>query len=103
MKKTIIEYVEKSLSAILSTFTTLGMFLIGNLIVKAWLTRELSNTEMIVIALVSLILTYLLTNLMLDFKYMRLEMIGEEMAQEEKFKKEQEEIRKRFEEKVKEI
>lgn len=103
MKKTIIEYVEKGLSAILSTFTTLGMFLIGNLIVKAWLTRELSNTEMIVIALVSLILTYLLTNLMLDFKYMRLEMIGEEMAQEEKFKKEQEEIRKRFEEKVKEI
>ena len=98
MKKTILAYVEKSLSAVLSTFTCLGMFLLGNFIGNIITNNSLSNSDMIVIALVSIIFTYLLTNFMLDIRYMRLGILAEEMEQEKRFMEEQEKFKKSFEE-----
>lgn len=83
MRRVIIKYVRKVLSVTVSTFTTLGMFLIGTFIRNLGSDKPLTTEIMIIIALVSIILTYLLTNLTMDITLMYLEMVGQEEIERE--------------------
>ena len=86
MWKSILEYIERLLVAALAAFTTLGMFLIGNMIVKAIVDRELNNTEMIIIVLVCIIVTYLSINLLEEIHISLIELDAEDAEKKEEMK-----------------
>ena len=86
MKRAILEYIERALSVALSTFTCLGMFLVGNLIWNLTSDTTLSNSGMIAVFLGSVILTYLLRNLWVDVFIAKLEITASEMELEQENK-----------------
>ena len=87
MKKTILEYIERLLSVVLSTFSCLGMFLIGNLIGNLINDTPLSYGTMIAIAFGCIILTYTANTALLNVRYARLEIMAEELEREKEFEK----------------
>ena len=87
MKKTILEYIERLLSVVLSTFSCLGIFLIGNLIGNLISDKPLSNSTMWAIALGGIVLTYLVNTALLNVRYARLEIMAEELEREKEFEK----------------
>lgn len=87
MKKTILEYIERLLSLVLSTFSCLGMFLIGNLIGNLISDTPLSYSTMIAIAFGCIILTYTANTALLNVRYAKLEIMAEELEREKDFEK----------------
>lgn len=86
MWKSILEYVEKLLVVLLVTFATLGMFVVGNVVVKAILGRELANIEMIIIFLASMILTYIAINLVEELHIKLIDLDVEDEKKKEEIK-----------------
>lgn len=83
MKKIILQCTERVLSVMLSTFTCMGMFVTGNLIWNLTSDTALSNSGMIAVFLGSVILTYLLKNLLVDVFIAKLEITASEMELEQ--------------------
>lgn len=95
MKKTILEYIERLLSVVLSTFSCLGIFLIGNLIGNLISDKPLSNSTMWAIALGGIILTYLMNTALLNVRYAKLEIMADELEREKEFEKMKKDCEKR--------
>ena len=83
MKKIILQCAERVLSVMSSTFTCIGMFVTGNLIWNLTSDTALSNSGMIAVFLGSVILTYLLKNLLVDVFIAKLEITAGEMELEQ--------------------
>lgn len=94
MEKAIFKYTEKLFSAVLSTFTCLGMFLMGNFIRNLIMDTQVSIEEMFIIAFASMFLTRLLNSFVDELRFALLEIEVEEMEQEKALKKSVEEVEK---------
>ena len=76
--KTILEITERILSVFLSVCACLGMFLMGCFVCNL-LCYELSVSDMLVIFLSNVILTYGATQLLLEVRYRKLEILADEL------------------------
>lgn len=101
MKKTILEYIERLLSVALSTFSCMGMFLIGNLIGNLITDVPLSYSTMFAIFLGSIILTFLATTALLNVRYAKLEIMVEELEREKEMQENFERMKRECDEKEK--
>lgn len=77
--KTILECIERTLSAILSASSCMGMFLVGCFIGNLICDTALSTGTMWAIFLGSVIITYILTQLLIEVRYRRLEILADEL------------------------
>ena len=78
MKKGLLGWIEKALSVVLSISSCMGMFLIGNFVGNL-LFGTISTGAMLAVFLGSLILTYIMTELLLTVRYKRLEILADEL------------------------
>ena len=96
MKKAILWYIEKILSALMWLLATFGTFLIGSFVAKLWLNLALTNQEMVAIGLASIILTFMLSRLLANVQYMRFDIIEEEINNDEEFSVSYERFKKKL-------
>ena len=82
MKKKLLEVAERILSVMLSVFACLGMFLVFIFVIGLFATRTLTHGEMISVGLVSMFLTYCLTQGLMYVRYQRLEILADELEQQ---------------------
>ena len=77
--KTFLGYIEKVLSVILSVSSCMGMFLVGCFVGNLICGAPLSTGAMYAIFFGCVILTYVLTQLLIEVRYRRLEILADEL------------------------
>lgn len=83
MEIKILRWIEKMLSTFLSSFATLGMFVLINLVAKVFFGMKLTDGQMYAAAGISLFLTFLLVKGLMFVRYTKLEILADEIERQE--------------------